>query len=58
MEHDQKPTHDQTESQSEDQPDHEPDGRGMTILKIVAGIIVLFLAAVALVFGVCLMAMA
>ncbi len=48
MEHDQEPTEDQTEDKR--------DGCGMVILKIIAGIVVLFIVAVALVFGVCLMA--
>lgn len=48
MEHDQEPTEDQNED--------EPDGCGIVILKVMAGIVVLFIVAVALVFGVCLMA--
>ena len=56
MEHDQEPPQPQTEPPPDDLPEDEPDGCGMVILKIVAGIIVLFFVAVALVFGVCLMA--
>ena len=51
MEHDQEPA-----ESAEDQNEYEPDGCGTIILKVIAGIIVLFFVAVALVFGVCLMA--
>lgn len=56
MEHDNEQPQDPTEMPQDEQQGDEPDGCGMVILKIIAGIIVLFIVAVALVFGVCLMA--